>query len=253
MEKLVIYAAGSLRLALPAIAKQVMQLYSTQIEFKFTPAGLLYEKIIQESVHPYAHLFASANTLHPQNLIKNNLASSHHIFAGNRLCLIVRNQPQLTMLDSLSLLFNSNLKIGMSTPLKDPSGDYTFSLFDNIELRYHGKGEELKKRAKHLVGNTLSPSTPKGLHPAEYFLLNNIVDIYIGYANYAAKILTNPKLAIIELPAELMPTINYSIALLNHFHPKATSFINYLLSEQGQNYLVDNGFKRNFDKKETIK
>lgn len=99
MEKLIIYAAGSLRVAFPEIAKQFTEIHSTQIEFKFAPAGLLYEKIIEESAHPHAHLFASANTLHPQNLIKQNLASSHFIFADNSLCLVVRNQPHWTTLD----------------------------------------------------------------------------------------------------------------------------------------------------------
>lgn len=242
MEKLIIYAAGSLRVAFPEIAKQFTEIHSTQIEFKFAPAGLLYEKIIEESAHPHAHLFASANTIHPQNLIKQNLASSHFIFADNSLCLVVRNQPHWTTLDSLSILFNSNTRIGMSTPLKDPSGDYTFILFDNIESQYPGKGEELKKRAKQLVGGTLTPTTPNGMHPAEYLLLNNIVDVYIGYTNYADKILGNPQLAILKLPTELIPAINYSIALLNHAHPITELFIHFLLSKQGQDCLAINGF-----------
>ncbi|OCG23945.1 hypothetical protein A9G11_04775 [Gilliamella sp. wkB108] len=242
MNKLNIYAAGSLRIAFPEIAKLFAQTYASEIGMQFAPAGLLCEKIIQETAHPFAHLFASANTVHPQYLISKGLAVSHHIFAHNRLCLTVRNDPKWTNYDALTLLLNTNARIGMSTPKKDPSGDYAFALFDNIENHYNGMGEQLKKRAKQLVGGSLTSSIPKGIHPAEYFLLNDIIDVYIGYANYAPELLKNRQLAMIELPTEYSPAINYSIALLNHLHPQAKLFIDFLISNQGQDCLQKNGY-----------
>ncbi|WP_294614166.1 molybdate ABC transporter substrate-binding protein [uncultured Gilliamella sp.] len=242
MNKLNIYAAGSLRLAFADLAKLFTQIHPTEIDMQFAPAGLLCEKIIQETAHPFAHLFASANTIYPQNLVIKGLAISQYIFAHNRLCLTVRNQPQWTSYDALTLLLDPNTRIGISTPKKDPSGDYAFALFDKIDSHYQGMGEQLKKRAKQLVGGSLTTSTPTGMLPAEYLLLNNTVDVYIGYANYASKILQNSQLAIIELPIDFNPAINYSIALLNHSHPQAKLFIDFLLSSQGQKCLQRNGY-----------
>ncbi|OCG07554.1 hypothetical protein A9G13_04785 [Gilliamella sp. wkB178] len=237
-----IYAAGSLRIVFPEITKLFTLIYSTEINIQFAPAGLLCEKIIQETAHPFAHLFASANTAHPQNLVAKGLARSHHVFAHNRLCLTVRNQPQWTASDALTLLLNPDTRIGMSTPKKDPSGDYTFALFDKIDTHHKGMGKQLKNRAKQLVGGSLTSSTPIGTLPAEYYLLNNTVDVYIGYANYASKILQNSQLAIIELPTDLNPAIDYSIALLNHPHPQSKLFIDFLLSRQGQECLKKNDY-----------
>ena len=242
MTTLNIYAAGSLRIAFPALAELFKQSFSTEIHIKFGPAGLLCEKLLQKTPDDNIHLFASANTLHPKTLIDHGKAISDYVFAHNRLCVTVRNESKWTSSDIIKLLLHPETRIGMSTPQKDPSGDYTFQLFDNIGTCYEGMGEQLKHRAKQLVGGSLESHIPKAMHPAEFFLLNNTVDAYIGYANYAQTILQNPKLAMINLPAKFNPAIDYSIALLKPAHKMAKLFIGFLLSENGQNCLMANGF-----------
>lgn len=211
------------------------------IDLLFSPAGLLCEKIQKEVEQPVAHLFASANTQHPQTLVNKGLAKSHVVFAKNRLCMTVCNQPQWTNRDWLTILLDSKTRIGMSTPQKDPSGDYVFSLFDGIEAQYSGQGITLKQRAMQLVGGELTSATTS-IRPAEHFLLNGIADVFIGYANYSINIKQNPLLTVIELPNTLYSPIDYNVALLNRPHPYAQQFIDFILSEKGQHCLTEYGF-----------
>lgn len=78
MTTLNIYAAGSLRLAFPALAELFKQSFSTEIHIKFGPAGLLCEKLLQKTADDNIHLFASANTLHPKTLIDHGKAISDY-------------------------------------------------------------------------------------------------------------------------------------------------------------------------------
>ncbi|MDF7667808.1 molybdate ABC transporter substrate-binding protein [Orbaceae bacterium ESL0727] len=241
MDALHLYAAGSLRTVFPKIIEKFQQQQATAMRIDFSPAGLLCEKIQAESRHPIAHLFASANTAHPQRLIDLGLAKSQHIFARNQLCLIVRNQPQWTARDWLAILLDEKTAIGMSTPKKDPSGDYAFSLFDTIEKNAQGQGERLKRRAKQLVGGQIVTTSTK-IHPSIAYLLKEEIDAFIGYAHNANKIKQDNQLAVINIPTEFYDPIYYSIALLHHPHPYAQLFIDFLLSQAGQGYLQAGGF-----------
>lgn len=240
MNELTIYAAGSLRHALPQVISEFNQFNPITITSQYSPAGLLRDHIIQQADQPIAHLFASANTAHPQTLVERGFAAYHTIFTHNRLCLVMRKQT--AKVDWLSALLNVNNRIGMSTPGKDPSGDYTFALFSQLELRYPSQAQHLKQAAIQLVGQQLTSSLASGIHPAQYYLLNDTVDIFIGYASYANQLQQHKQLTIITIPTDYYPPIDYSIALLNHPHPDAQSFIDFLLSEAGQRCLINNGF-----------
>ena len=242
MTTLNIYAAGSLRLALPAVGELFKQFHPINFNMQFAPAGLLCEKLMQSTSACDIHLFASANTQYPQTLVDSGKAVSHHIFTHNRLCLTVRNQPQWANHDAISLLRNPQNRIGMSTPQKDPSGDYTFMFFDKIEAIYPNMGQQLKKRARQLVGGSFISNIPKDVLPAQYFLLNNTIDIFIGYANYAPVIQQNSQLTIIDIPNHLLPTIEYSIAQLNPTNIVAKLFIDFLQNKQAQECLLKYGF-----------
>ena len=76
----------------------------------------------------------------------------------------------------------------------------------------------------------------------QYFLLKNTIDVYIGYANYAPLIQQNAQLKVIEIPNHLLPTIEYSMALLNPTNIDAKLFIDFLQNKQAQECLLRYGF-----------
>ena len=76
----------------------------------------------------------------------------------------------------------------------------------------------------------------------QYVLLNNTIDVFIGYANYAPVIQQNSQLTIIDIPNHLLPTIEYSIAQLNPTNIMAKLFIDFLQNKQAQECLLKYGF-----------
>ncbi|MBI0027197.1 substrate-binding domain-containing protein [Gilliamella sp. B14448G11] len=72
--------------------------------------------------------------------------------------------------------------------------------------------------------------------------LNNTINVYIGYANYAPLIQQNAQLTVIEIPNHLFPTIEYSMALLNPTNIDAKLFIDFLQKKQVQECLLRYGF-----------
>lgn len=157
-QSLNVLAAGSLRKALSPHLTQFSQQFGVNIHVQFGPAGLLREQIERGASWD---LFASANLQHPQKLQEQGLAKSIMPFLRNRLCLTARRTCMNSESDSwLELLTNTQLRIGTSTPGCDPSGDYTWQLFDRVEaLRPHA-GESLKQRALKLVGGIDSLQVP---------------------------------------------------------------------------------------------
>ncbi|MDN6089834.1 MAG: molybdate ABC transporter substrate-binding protein, partial [Enterobacterales bacterium] len=144
-----VLAAGSLRKALTPILSQFSQRHHVNINAQFGPAGLLREQI--ESGAEW-DLFASANQEHPQTLLDLGLAHSVMPFLRNKLCLTTHRARITPTTNWLDLLTDPSIIVGTSTPGCDPSGDYTWQLFDRVEHHRSGAGDYLKLNAKQLVG-----------------------------------------------------------------------------------------------------
>lgn len=144
---ILLFAAGSLRPACTPLISQFTHMSGIDVKIEYGPAGLLRERI--EAGEPCA-LFASANREHPQNLLVRNKAVSTHTFCWNKLSLVSNRIG--TWLD---LLRDPTLRPGTSTPGCDPSGDYTWAFFDNMDVLEPGLGQQLRARAIPLVGGVI--------------------------------------------------------------------------------------------------
>ena len=135
MTTLQILAAGSLRGVWPQLIAEFSAQSGLRVETQFGPAGLLRQRIEQGEA---CDLFASANLLHPQTLLQEGRAQHIGRFTANTLCLTAKRDVVTESDNWLSLLLRADLRLATSTPLCDPSGDYTRQLFDNIEQRHRG-------------------------------------------------------------------------------------------------------------------
>ena len=223
-----VLAAGSLRAIWPKIAA----VYGQAITVKFGPAGLLCERIRQGE---RCDLFLSANTAHPQALLLAGYALESCVFVHNELCLSVRKRLATPERSWLDLLSDPTLRIATSTPISDPSGDYTWQLFEGIEQQHAGLGESLKQRALQLVGGPKSPTVPAGQSAAGWLLNNDRADIFIGYQSYAAQ----PGIAVLAIPAPFQIRADYAFAVC---HADARPLAAFLLSAQAQTILQEGGF-----------
>jgi molybdate transport system substrate-binding protein len=239
VNKISLFAAGSLRLAFRPLLTAFEQETGHQVNATFGPAGLLRERI-EQGERP--QIFASANLGHPQRLVALGMAHAVHPFALNQLCATVRNIPELAEPELLTVFCDPQWRVGTSTPIADPSGDYAQRLFERLEQLLPGQGSALRARALPLVGGPDSAPIPQGRLAAEYLIAQQQADIFLGYASYATALAVYPQIKVRMLPVELDFTVIYGLCLLNGACAAAQSLVAFILSAQGQRILQRFGF-----------
>ena len=236
MTTLHILAAGSLRGVWPDLMAAFHQQTGLTTDTQFGPAGLLRQRIEQGE---RCDLFASANLHHPATLLQRGLATDTGKFTANSLCLTARRDVVTKNDTWLSLLQRDDLRLATSTPLSDPSGDYTWQLFGNIEQAYPGWGERLKQRARQLVGGIDSLAVPTGELAAQWLIDQQHADLFIGYASYAPRLIHHSHLQVFLIPAPFNIQAEYAWATLTH---SAAPLATFLSTAAAKTILRQHGF-----------
>lgn len=229
-----LFAAGSLRLAFTPLINQFTQESGIEVCVEYGPAGLLRERI--DAGEPCA-LFASANRAHPQKLLTLRQALSAHTFCWNQLSLTTHKTGEW-----LDLLRDPTLRIGTSTPGCDPSGDYTWTFFDNLNVLEPGLGQHLRERAIPLVGGRDTLSVPKGELASAWIIRQGLADLFIGYAHYATALAGQPDIRCVSIPSEYNVRCEYQLAVLDA-SKNVQALVNYILARDGQACLTAAGFE----------
>lgn len=196
MRNLQVLAAGSLR----DVWKMLMTAFHAESGLTantlYGPAGLLRQRIEQGEI---CDLFVSADLQHPEKLRQQGLADHTGHFTNNRLCLTAKRDCVIEQDDWLSLLLREDLRLGTSTPLCDPAGDYTLLLFDHIEQHHPGCGDALRQRAIAMVGGPGSLPVPAGDLAAQWIITTGHAELFIGYASYAPRLARFSQLTFLPL------------------------------------------------------
>lgn len=238
--ELTVYAAGSLRYAFSNLLAAFSERFDVSVNVTFAPAGLLRQRI---EAGERVDVFASANAEHPQRLIGQGLACSTRHFINNSLCIVMRNHFELTSRPWLEALADERFILATSTPGCDPSGDYSIRLFELIERFHPGVGEKLRRKARHLVGGEMQSTLPKNVLPAAYLIESGQADIFISYSNYAARLSEFPYLHIMNVPAPYSVDAQYWLAAMASALPETDVLADFIMSPDGQNYLIANGLQ----------
>ncbi|WP_086008340.1 substrate-binding domain-containing protein [Nitrobacter hamburgensis] len=245
-----VYAAGSTRGVLTAIADDYTKATGQRFELTFGPAGLLLDRIRKDGG---ADVYVSANMAHPQRLFVEGVGTRPVIFARNRLCVTGRADLRLTQETLLDTLLEPSIKIGTSTPGADPGGDYAWQFFDRADTVRAGAKEALVRKAHQLVGGPASPKVPAGETATHYFFSRHQADVFIGYCSSHTKIgigterLSDLPLTRVEVPQALAVPISYGLTMLMTIkeanrREAAYRFALYLMSPDAQRRLLEYGF-----------
>lgn len=236
MRNLQVLAAGSLR----DVWKMLMTAFHAEsgltANTQYGPAGLLRQRIEQGEI---CDLFVSANLQHPEKLRQQGLADHTGHFTNNRLCLTAKRDCVIEQDDWLSLLLREDLRLGTSTPLCDPSGDYTLQLFDHIEQRHPGCGDALRQRAIAMVGGPDSLPVPAGDLAAQWIISAGHAELFIGYASYAPRLARFSQLRVFNIPSTYNVQARYGWATLS---AAARPLAAFLSSDTAQQILRQYGF-----------
>ena len=236
-------AAGSLNLPLSAVAQAFTAATGIKVTQTYSPSGTLRQQI-EAGLRP--DVFASADTASPQTLEQEGLAGPVQVFASNQNVVVVRSgfgQP-VGPSNLLSVLLDGSTRIGTSTPVADPSGDYAQQIFQKADAVVPGATATLQAKAQELVANPNAPAVPAGSNSLVYFLdTTQTVDVFVSYVTSAvqARVL-DPTLQIVFLPRELSVAAPFGLTVLNGASSDGQQFANYILSPKGQQILASYGF-----------
>ena len=231
-EVLHLLAAGSLAKALANPEPVAGRLVIT----RFGASGLLREAI--EMGAPW-DIFVSANTDHPARLHRAGLGTPPRAFCRNRLCLILR--PEVAGHDAAALLGRHDLRIGISTPGNDPSGDYAIEVLRRLDRI--APGANAVERARPLTGAPDLPVVPEGRNTYAWHLVEGAADLFLTYrSNGIAARTDTPELRVLDLPEPLAVQASYALITRKGAPPEVEALADRLLAMPLQGRLRVLGF-----------
>jgi molybdenum ABC transporter molybdate-binding protein len=235
-----VYAAGSLRGALNAVASDYEARTGQKIALTYGPSGLLRERL--EKGEP-AQLFASADTDHPQRLASAGGWQTPSVFVRNGLCALTSDKINTTPATLLTTLLSEDVRVGASTPKSDPSGDYTWALFRKADGVQAGAYARLDAKTLKLAGAADSPKPPDGITAYGWLMDQGRADVFLTYCTNAVVAQKEvPRLKVVQVPPELQVAAAYGLTLRLGVSPSATAFAQALLAPAAQEVFRRFGF-----------
>jgi ABC-type molybdate transport system substrate-binding protein len=144
-------------------------------------------------------------------------------------------------------LSDPSVKLGTSTPVLDPGGDYAWKMFDMADSQKPGASAALKAKAIKLVGDPALPMPPKGYPRSQiaWHIEEGRADVFLVYLTTARLAVAElPGLEIIELPKELAVGAQYGLSVVTGAKPEAAQFKAFVLGPKGQAILAGYGFQK---------
>jgi len=235
-----LYSAGSLRSALTETAAAFEKATATRVQAKFGASGTLKDEIVRGAP---VDVFTSANMEHPEALAAAKRSGPVVLFARNQLCALVRPGLAVSTTNLMERMLDPNVKLGTSTPLADPSGDYAWEVFRKAEKQKAGTFAALEKKALQLVGGPSAPTAPPGRTVYAMLMIEGKADIFLTYCTNAAEAQKeNANFQLVSLPDELAVAADYGLTVLNDSPATGYRFAMFILSAQGQRILGSYGF-----------
>lgn len=235
-----LYAAGSLRAVMLELGAVFEKADGIKVVPVFGASGLLRERI--ERGEP-ADVFASADMGHPQRLAAAGRSLPVVPFAYNRLCALASPRVGVTTDTLLDRILDPAVKLGMSTPVADPSGDYAVQLFEKADQVRAGAYAALMQKARRLTGGPDSPPPPKDRTVYAALVSSGEADIFLTYCTNAMQAQKEiSDLRIVQVPDALGVSARYGLTVMKDARPHAVRFAEFILSHQGQAIIARHGF-----------
>jgi ABC-type molybdate transport system substrate-binding protein len=188
-------------------------------------------------------VFASAALPHAQALTDAGISGPSILFARNALCVVTEASRPLEPGSLIDTLLKPEIRIGTSTPVSDPAGDYTWEMFHKVEAQKPGAFGTLSQKAQQLFGGPATTTPVNGRPRLLVALDNHDIDLFIYYCSGAQQIVReSSQYKSVALPPELTVGPEYGLTVSRKAEPGAGDFAMYLMSPQGQATLKAFGF-----------
>jgi molybdate transport system substrate-binding protein len=235
-----LYAAGSLREAMTAVAQQFEAQNGRKVALTFGASGLLRERIEKGEG---AQVFASADMDHPQRLAAQGGWQAPAVFALNQMCALAAPAVEVSPDTLLDAMLRPTVRLGTSTPKADPSGDYAWALFRRAETLRAGAQAALEAKALQLTGGADSPKPPSGRGTYAWVMDQGQADVFLTYCtNAVAAQREVPRLKIVVVPEALQVSARYGLTSRGGADAGAAQLAQFILSPTAQAILRSHGF-----------
>ena len=235
-QPVLVFAAGSLRGVVGDLGKAAGPALGVEVKGEFGGSGLMRERI-EKGEKP--DLLMSADMGSPQKLAAAGRTVVPVIaFAKNRECVVAKTALGVTPANLVDKLLDPKVRIKTSQPIADPSGDYTWAIFDKIDALRPGAGKTLKAKGEANWSLTAQPAQGQTAQAALF--AQDKIDMAIVYCSAAVDKELPGQLTSFPMPAALDPHPQYGVAVLSA-RPEALRLALYLLSEKGQAIVAKNG------------
>jgi molybdate transport system substrate-binding protein len=235
-----VMAAGSLKDAFTAIFADYTKQYGSGFVPVWGPSGALRERLQKGEAFD---VFASAALPHAQALTDAGVSGPSVLFAKNALCIVTVADRPLDAANLVETLLKPDVKIGTSTPVSDPAGDYTWEMFRKVDATRPGAFDTLSKKAQQLVGGPTTSAPVNGRPPLLVALDAHQIDLFVYYCSGAQQIARDSaNYKSVALPPQLTVGPEYGLTVSRKAVAGAADFAMYLLSPQGQATLKSFGF-----------
>ncbi len=235
-----VYAAGSLREVMTAIAADHEARTGQPVSLTFGASGLLRGRIEKGA---NAQVFASADIEHPQRLANQGGWTAPQVFTRNALCALTSDRINATPATLLATMLQPQVRVGTSTPLADPSGDYAWALFHKAEAVQPGAFAALSAKALKLTGGADSPRPPAGRGTYAWVMAQGQADVFLTYCtNAVAAQQEVPTLKIVQVPPPLQVGAAYGVTVRERAPAAAGAFAQTLLAPPAQAVFRRYGF-----------
>jgi molybdenum ABC transporter molybdate-binding protein len=234
-----IFAAGSLRQALNDITGAYQQSGGQRYVPTYGPSGKLRQEIEQGNV---PEIFASAAIEHTEALFKAGKLRSNLVLTRNQLCLMAAPGITLAPDKLVDIILDPALKLGTSTPKADPSGDYAWELFRNIDKLRPGAYAKLDAKALKLVGGEFNPAVAESAYPAIF--RDGKANVFITYCTNAVETAAViPGLTWARFPEQINVAAVYGIGVGVNAGKEADAFVAFATAPEGRRIFDRYGFK----------
>lgn len=225
-DRLLVFSAASLADALGPIGQTFTHLYDLPVDFSFGGSTALARQLLRGAP---ADVFISAGS-DPIQLLHREQPQTRTVpvdLLTNKLVLVGRSQSKQLLTSPTDLLKPNISKIAIADPALAPAGRYAQIALQNLHI-WEPLEEKLIFGAN--VRTTLA------------YLDGNYVDAAIVYQSDVTH--DSPFEILLEFNPELHPKITYQGVVLNHStkKSKATSFVQFLRSEEVQEMFSNHGF-----------
>jgi molybdate transport system substrate-binding protein len=235
-----VMAAGSLKDAFTAIFSEYSKRYGDGFAPVWGPSGELRKRLQNGEAFD---IFASAALAHAQALTDADVAGPSVMFVRNTLCIVTEASRPLETRNLVDTLLKPEIRIGTSTPVADPAGDYTWEMFRKIDATHPGAFDTLSKKAQQLFGGPASPAPVNGRPRPLVALDDHEIDLFVTYCSGAQQIVReSARYKSVGLPPELAVGSEYGLTVSRHASADAAGFAMYLLSPPAQATLQAFGF-----------